>query len=382
MDARKLLAVFRQWSGRLGNAVHRFRAWWLSELLNLFPEGLLHRGRNVLVVTIDKEIVVLKLKKSNRGSMLSEEIEVRDYSVEAIGRFLNSHGLERADVDIAINLPAESIFCRRLTLPIEANDAIDEIVEQSLLKKTPFKLAEIYCDHVAVKADEENKISIWQWIVKRELVHETLSHLQIGIDSVAMVVANKVGNETAPSSVIKLNPSRQKTKSRSQRSISALAYSAFALAFIAGGAKYWHQQALIDQLETEIAEIKSKTQQVRGMIRVVQEKQNALRDLRLRRESTPMLIDLWEEITRVLPSHTWLTEFRLTEAPDRHEQQITIIGFSAAAPSLVNAVDKSSLFSDAALTAPVFLDPVEKVERFTLQTKVVHSGQVKKTVQQ
>jgi general secretion pathway protein L len=362
--------------------MRRFGAWWLNELLNCFPERFIRKGRHVLVLTIDKEVVGLNLKQSNRGSMLSEEIEVQDYSGEAIGRFLNSHGLELADVDIAINLPAESFFCRRLTLPTEANDAIDEIVEQSLLKKTPFKLAEIYCDHVAIKADEENKISIWQWLVKRELVHETLSHLQIGADSVAMIVTNKAGNETAPSPVIRLNPARQEAKSRVQRSILALTYSAVALAFIAGGAKYRHQQALIDQLETEISEVRSKTEQVRGMIRVVQEKQNALRSLRLRRESAPMLIDLWAEATRVLPSHTWLTEFRLAELPDKHEQQITIIGFSAAAPGLVNAVDKSSLFSDAALTAPVFSDPVEKAERFTLQTKIVHPGHVKKALQQ
>jgi hypothetical protein len=262
MDAKKLLAVSQQWPGSLADTMHRFGAWWFSELLDLLPkkiaEKLIHRGRNVLVLADDEEVVVLDLQNSNRSSLLSREIEVRDYSVEEIGRFLNSQGLERADVDIAIKLSAESFFCRRLTLPIEAEDAIDEIVEQSLLKKTPFKLSEIYCDHVPIKTDEGNKISIWQWLVRRELVQETLSRLQISVDDVAMIVGNSVGDEAAPSPVIQLNPSKQKVKSWTQKSILALTYIAVVLAFIAGGAKYWHQQVLIDNLETEIAKVGSK----------------------------------------------------------------------------------------------------------------------------
>jgi general secretion pathway protein L len=64
----------------------------------------------------------------------------------------------------------------------------------------------------------------------------------------------------------------------------------------------------------------------------------------------------------------------LAEAPDKQEHKITMIGFSAAAAGLVSIVDKSPLFLDAALTAPVSLDPVEKVERFTLQFKVALPG--------
>lgn|SRR5450432_1461631 len=44
------------------------------------------------------------------------------------------------------------------------------------------------------------------------------------------------------------------------------------------------------------------------------------------------MIDLWEEATRVLPSHSWLTDFRLVETADKHEEQVAILGFSNAAP--------------------------------------------------
>jgi len=47
-----------------------------------------------------------------------------------------------------------------------------------------------------------------------------------------------------------------------------------------------------------------------------------------------------------------------------------MVGFSSAAASLVGMVDRSALFADASLTAPVTLDPIEGRERLSLQAKL------------
>jgi general secretion pathway protein L len=267
-----------------------------------------------------------------------------------------------------------------LTLPLEAGDSIDEIVAESLLKKTPFKPDDIYCDHVALKATEGNKISVWQWVARRNLVHESLSRLQVNSENVALVVGDHDTVGGGPPPAIKLRPRTQVRKSLVKNYALALTCSAGVLALVAGGLRYWHQQTILDHLETQTAAIKSKAQRVRALVDRLQEKQNVLHHLRRQRDNVPGLIDVWEEATRVLPSHTWLTELRL-ETSGKQEQQMIIIGFSAAAPSLVGIVDSSSLFSDAVLTAPVSLDPVERVERFALQAKVVLPGQAGKLAQ-
>jgi general secretion pathway protein L len=89
------------------------------------------------------------------------------------------------------------------------------------------------------------------------------------------------------------------------------------------------------------------------------------------------LIDLWEETTRVMPSHSWLTEFRLAETSGKREGQVTMIGFSGAAPSLVGIIDGSRLFLDAALTSPVAFDTAEGRERFALQATVRRPAMLK-----
>src|SRR5437660_12930255 len=113
-----------------------------------------------------------------------------------------------------------------------------------------------------------------------------------------------------------------------------------------------------------------KAQQVRGMVDQLQERKSVLLRIRLQRNDAPRVIDLWNEVTRILPSHSWLTEFRVVEAAGGRELQVNLSGFSSAPPSLVGTVDRSPLFVDAGLSAPVVLDPTEGRERFALQAKV------------
>jgi general secretion pathway protein L len=87
------------------------------------------------------------------------------------------------------------------------------------------------------------------------------------------------------------------------------------------------------------------------------------------------LNDLWEEATRVLPSHSWLTDFRLVETADKHEEQVAILGMRLQV--LVGIIDGSPLFFDAALTAPIAFDATEGRERFALQAKVKMSDTFK-----
>ncbi|HXO69418.1 MAG TPA: PilN domain-containing protein [Bradyrhizobium sp.] len=358
---------------RLAVLPRRFGEWWLGEFLNLLPERIVEflsgRGRTSLVVVTGEGHVTLEQLSSTRVPIASERLASSDNALAEIDRFLRSRGLERKDVDIGLRLPAESVFCRQLRLPVEAVNAIDVIVAQDLAKKTPFKPEDIYCDHAAPERVDGNKIAVWQWITRRQYVHQALLPLKIDVAHLAFVVFDRSG-EGQPAPFINLQPSAQSGNSWRQRAAVGLCCSAVFFALVAGGLKYWNQQTAIDRLDAQIAAISSKAQQVRALVDQLQEKKNALLRLRLQRSEKPGLIDLWEETTRVLPSHSWLIEFRLAETVGKREDQVSITGFSNAAPSLVGIIDSSPLFFDAALTSPIAFDATEGRERFALQAKV------------
>jgi general secretion pathway protein L len=354
--------------------LRRSGTWWLNEFLDLFPERLAQRlrgrGRALLVIApdADKGGAALELRNGARRLIASEHATPTNLPT-AIDRFLHSRDVQPADADIGLRLPSERLFRRQIRLPAETIDAIDAIVAQDLAKKTPFAPDDIYSDHIALEHSGGNRITVQQWVVRREYVQQALATFSIDSEQLAFVMFAGCDHER-PEPLINLRPRGHAPHSWYQRTVLALCCGALMLGLLAVSLKYWRQQATIDRLNEQVAAVGTKAKQVRALVDQLQEKKNALLSLRRQRNEAPGLIDLWEETTRVLPSHSWISEFRLVETAGKHEQQVTISGFSSAAPSLVGIIDSSSLLFDAALTSPIAFDPSEGRERFTLQAKV------------
>jgi general secretion pathway protein L len=357
---------------RLSRRLGRFGAWWLEEFLNLFPDRLagLVRGKGRPTLIIDGNGDHIQLELSNPDAVERAPLGSSSANIDA---FLLRQGLTRLDVDIGMRLPEEAAFSRKLVLPREARGALDAIVAQDLARRTPFRAEDIYCDHVAHEGGGDGKIVVLQWITRRQFVQQALDRIDMSVEDLVFIV---FGNRHAAPSIRLWRDAKARNSWR-RRVVPALCCSAVVLALVSGCLKYAKQQATLDGLEAEIVIANRKAQQVRLLVDQLRERRDALARLRLQRSEAPGLVDLWEEVTRILPGHSWLTEFRLTEGAATREEQITMIGFSSAAPGLVGIVDGSRLFFDAALTSPVAFDASEGRERFSLQAKVRSSDALK-----
>jgi general secretion pathway protein L len=244
--------------------------------------------------------------------------------------------------------------------------SLDRIVEQDLIAKTPFRRDEIYCGYAAVRAAGD-KLAVRQWVARRDAVEAAVAALALAFDDVAFVDTHAEPGEAASPRIL-LRPDRAEKGRWVARVAAALTASAVLLAVLAAGLTYWRQAAVLDELDAQVAATRAKAQQVRGAVDRLEQKRATLLRLRARKAEEPSLLDAWEEATRVLPSHSWLTELRLSETSD--QRLISMTGFSAAAASLVGMIDQSPYFTDTALTAPIALDPVEQRERFALHARL------------
>ena len=120
--------------------------------------------------------------------------------------------------------------------------------------------------------------------------------------------------------------------------------SACALAVLTVGLRYQRQQRVLDTLAVELDTTRSKAQRVRASLDKLGANHANLSRLRVQKRDAPSLLDIWEEVTRVLPSHSWLTELRLSDVSPGKEQQIVITGLSPVAASLVGLLDRSPMF--------------------------------------
>lgn len=357
------------WPTRAAEHVRAFGRWWLKEFLGLFPERvadwLIGGGSRTLVIALDEEAVTFQLMSGRRRLVAAASVGRAEYAAESIDAFLKAHGLKRPDVSLGLGLQPGSVFCRSFALPLETRRSLDAIVVQDLVAKTPFQPDGIHHAHVARR--DADKFLVWQWVVRRNDVADTVEALGLVPDEVAFVESPGARSDDGPLPLITLREGGPKRWPWLKWIALVLSVTALALAFTSASARVHRQQVLLDGLDAEIGMARTKAKAVQAVIQELEQQQARL--LRLRSvKSEPGLLDIWEEVTRVLPPHTWLSELRLNDTGE--SRQVVMTGFSAAAASLVGLIDRSSLFSEASLSGPVTLDQVESRERFVIQATV------------
>lgn len=80
-------------------------------------------------------------------------------------------------------------------------------------------------------------------------------------------------------------------------------------------------------------------------------------------ESTPVTM-IWEELTRILPDSTWLTDMSIRNG------QVTITGFSNSAADLIAILGASPLLSNPSFASQVLRAPGQEGERFSIQMRI------------
>jgi general secretion pathway protein L len=362
--------VQRAGSGGRSDLLRPLGQLWLREFLALFPariaQWLVGRGDASLVLAAEPDAIVLRLLADGEKESACEWLARSDYTPARVEKFLQEHKLKRRDVKLGIRLPRAQVFCRSLTLPRQAAASLDRIVEQDLVAKTPFRRDEIYCGYAAAR-EGSDKLAVRQWIARRDAVEAGALELALELESVAFVDTEAESEAVAPARIL-LRPDRADRSRWVGRVAAGLTAGAVVLGLLAACLTYWRQAAVLDELDVRVAAARGKAQQVRAAIDKLEQKQATLLRLRERKAEEPGMLDAWEEATRVLPSHSWLIELRLSESSDK--RQISMSGFSTAAASLVGMIDQSPYFTDTALTSPIALDSVEQRERFTLQAKL------------
>jgi general secretion pathway protein L len=354
---------------KAGELVDGFGRWWLGEFLGLFPkrvaDWLVDSGGRTLVLAPEADAVAFHLK-TDRGRLLaSSRIGRGDYSTDLIDEFLRHHRCSRPQVSIGLGLPQEQIFRRSFALPLAARRALDAVVVQDLLAKTPFELEDIHHGHRVRR--EGDRFVVSQWVVRRAHVAAAAEALGLDPDAIGFIECPDSGADGAPASIItKRSPAANRNR-WVQRIAFGLACTALLLAVTLPATSYRRQQALLDGLQSEIAAATGKVRRVLGAIDKLRQEQAVVQRLRAERNA-PGLLDVWEEATRVLPAHTWLSELRLSETPEG--RQVVLSGFSAAAAGLVPLLDGSPMFAEAALVGPITMDPAEGRERFIIQAKL------------
>jgi general secretion pathway protein L len=231
---------------------------------------------------------------------------------------------------------------------------LPKILDQEVLRRTPFQLSEIW--HAATEAagGTGDIASMHHWIIRRDRAEAALAELGLKISDVDFLATGETDAETFQ--VINFSAAGDEDPAWAPRAIRVLAVVAVVAVIFGLSAFEWRQASVAAAIETALAEARQGAQSGRDGT------DPAGRLLAMKSEVG--VLEVWDELSRILPDHTFLTESRMADG------KLTVSGFSADAAKLVRIIDQSPLFSGAALTAAITPDATEHKERFSLSFKL------------
>jgi general secretion pathway protein L len=361
-------------SAILADRLSEAASWWTGELADLLSPRLVFLltntgARNLLITVADSGDIQLRLRDS-AGAVLDQASLSRTEDIAAsIDHMLKRKRLASDDVLLGISMPLEKFFFREIIVPGEARRSLDAIALKDLLYHTPFREHEIFHAYRAQAAGA--KIELKQMVIRRALVENALAGLDITLESICFV--ENGGNDDGYPARIFLKDRAPKRKALRWLYAGMTAVCAV-MALAALALEDRGQQARLAALSDEMAAVQEQAKKVRSALDAAREEQQALHELREKKHVIPGMLQIWEEISRILPDNSWVQEMRLARRGGDGELTLTLSGFSSAAATLVEQLDRSPLLSGVSLTAPVTMDPIEKRERFNLEARIEPRG--------
>ncbi len=355
--------------GSLKRAAERFFAWYRRQFFSLFsPETiawLTDRGDRELVLKAGaQDLWCVDARGAPLWRLTADEITSSSLE-EALAR----RGIARKAVKIGVEIDNSAFFVRRFDIPGVASGNLPKLLVGEIERKTPFKLADVVYGYTAAKhetAPEKLRVSLW--ILRRDFVNGPAEAAGLAPTDISFVRPSGLRRAAGEAPVIAL--AGNEPVSHFFRNVAIGFSAAIALfAAIGVGATLWRQAALNEELDAKIQEMSARAAKVRQIVDRASSESRLLSILRTARRDGPLFADLWEETARVMPNGAYVTDFRLSE-PKPNEKTLDIVGFADSAVGLPALFNKSPLFADAGLTAPITPDPREKREGFSLQTKL------------
>ncbi|HVE48755.1 MAG TPA: pilus assembly protein PilM [Casimicrobiaceae bacterium] len=339
-----------------------FIRWWLSELGAAMPKptrDAVRRRRMRTVLAFDNDAVTIWRPALRDGALVMEPGERVALAADAaataaegraaLARIGNGAGAPR----VAVALPSRQVLRRALKLPAAVEENLLQALAYDLDRHTPFKADELYFDAEVVERDPRGEIRIDLAAARRSLVDQAIAQAEsFGAEVVAVVPTAPA--DAATTRLNLLPPERRAASAGLLWRIGVPALALAVLAAVAIAVPVWQKRDYAIALLRIVDDARVQAS-VSERLRSDLERHAAEYNFALERKfAFPSSLQVLEEITKLLPDDTWLTQMEMKTASRGKETQRELLlrGESVNAGRLINAFEESKVFTQAAPRSP------------------------------
>jgi general secretion pathway protein L len=346
-----------------------FFRWWISEIQSLLPASmkkLTHQPAHRVVLDFGASSIGIIECRGQHETELGQYLFEQDEGVlpEVVKPLLDK--LEMNGTEVVIYLPQDEVLCKTFTLPIEAEENLHEVLGYEMDRQTPFKAEQVYFDHQIVeRLTERGQLRVQMIVVPRSLLEKIVANVTNWGLSPDVVTASYASTPDSDHCVVpgfNLLPKERRSANGHpwNRLTKYLAIAAAVLVIVAISLPLLLQQATIDDLEGQIASLK---QEADAALDLRNEITNIVTESRLfldQKQKRPPVIEMLNELSRILPDHTWLQRLEIKN------KKVTIQGVSSDASALIELIENSGMFQNATFQSPIVQDPRTGRYRFQI----------------
>ena len=339
----------------LGSDIADFRDWWLDELRGMLPAAMRgdRRKRPDYIVSVNKTLA--HIRQPANGNIA--EASLRDLP-EELGRLVRLDSKAKRPL-VELVLEPGRYLERQLgpfRLPKRRAQNMAALDIQSSTPLDPEDAIPLFA-----RGDQDTAGHRY-FIVKRQVLEPLIAAIE-GAGARVAAVAALDGAETT-----ELDPESYRRLTRHMRrdGLSDGLLKAGIVACLVGvtvtfAHAQWRYTSASHQLDRTIDALNVDVKAVRALSEERKQQIQRIESVRAQKEQAVPLVRIWEEMTRVIPDDTWISDLSV------NGDKVTFTGLSRSAAGLIATLDASPLFTGPTFTAPVAKALGVAGERFTIE---------------
>jgi general secretion pathway protein L len=346
-----------------------FFAWWMRELRGIFvrqSRATFTHPKRRLIAAIDENGVRWLDETDQSLKPIGPESPTAEPGAAAL-KTLQRLTSKRRSVPLGLRIGRSACFERRVELPTAARPDFARILALDIERATPFKHRDVYtafCEDRGA-SPPKGKVAVRQFIVKRERIDEPRQLLRAqGIDTAFADCWDETGTKPLAIDFLSKPLAASATPRPPQTLAKLLALTALVLAGTAAGLAIQRGNSTLQELEAKVTDAKTRAQTVRKSVDQAEAVFKSATGLQNLRQRHIPVADVLEELTRLLPDTTYVTDFRIDAG------KVAITGLSQSAAALVPLIESSDVFEGATMTAPILFDTNANKEQYKIEARL------------
>lgn len=345
--------------------LREFWAWWSGQIMAMLPErarAAIARRRQKLFVEAGPDSLSLAL-----GTWASSR-DVMDLPVEAPDDA--TRNVPRDAQQNILLMPQGKVLATSLRLPLAAEENLEEVLGFEMDQHTPFTMDKVYYDFAVTSRDAERQELEVDLVYSPRAEVDRYSDIVSGYGIDLDIVTSR-GRDGYNFRAINLLPQAQRRRRRivAHRLNIGLAASLIVLLAVAIALPIVQKNRAIEALEAEVQVGAAAAREGNQLRRDLEKMAEASRFLVEKKRAETMAVQLVDEVSRILPDHTWVSRLDISAI------ELQIQGQSEASSSLIAIVEASPYFENASFRSPVVQVQGTDADRFHLSADIVRSKQ-------